>query len=74
MPRSNMLGTDKLNNENLRLTKERKMYLVFLRQGYCVTPLEGKCRYTVKKPKGLGLCPRNLAIPASKCIFRTVEK
>ncbi len=31
-------------------------------------------RCTVKKRKGLGLCRRNMTIPVSKCIFRTVEK
>ncbi len=30
--------------------------------------------YTVKKGKGFALCPRNLAIPVLKFIFRTVEK
>ncbi len=30
--------------------------------------------YTVKKPKGFALGPRNMAILVSKCFFRTVEK
>ncbi len=29
---------------------------------------------TVKKRKGFALCPRDLMIPVSKFIFRTVEK
>ncbi len=33
-----------------------------------------KVRYTVKKRKGFAICPRDLMIPVSKFIFRTVEK